>query len=101
MQLPDLNPMPRKNRNQHPMPFCVVPDIGWARHAGDHLHFLPGLVRGDSGVSPARHQYPYARDLDAVESASAPVEDLGEFASWLSCDHRFSGTERNDAELPP
>src|SRR5437867_2098060 len=98
LQLPDLHSIPCQNRNQHTISFGIVTDVGGGRHAGDHLYFLAGFVRGHGGVGPARHQNPRADYVDAVESAGALGDDLGRFVPRLPREHRFGGPVRYDDE---
>src|SRR3989442_4818107 len=66
-KLPDLHSVPCEDRDQDPFALGVVPDVRGTRHAGDHLHFLAGLVARDGRIAPARGEYPGAADLDPVD----------------------------------
>src|SRR5207249_11775501 len=76
----------------------VVADVRGTRHAGDHLHLLPALVRGHGGIGPARHQDPRAGDHDTVEPSSAPGDDLGGLVPRLPRKHRLGRPEGHDDE---
>src|ERR1041385_1587223 len=64
-QLPDLHPVPREDRDQHPPALAVEPDIRRTRHARDHLHFLSRFITRHRRITPARHQDPITGDLES------------------------------------
>src|SRR5207245_4395977 len=78
-QLPDLHSVSREDRDQYTLPLAVVSDVGRAGHAGNHLHFLSGLVARHGRVAPARDEHPTPGHLDAVE----PTRALGDHARRL------------------
>src|SRR2546427_12342985 len=96
-QLPDLDPVPRENGDQEAVALRVVADVGRARHASHHLHFLTGLVARHRRIIPARHENLPTRDHDTVERSRALGDDARRLVLGLPREHRLAA-ELDDHE---
>src|SRR3989442_5725735 len=87
LQLPDLHSVSREDRDQYTLPLAVVSDVGRAGHAGNHLHFLSGLVALHGRVAPARDEHPTPGHLDAVEPPRALADPTRRVVARLLLHH--------------